>query len=204
VPLNDFFAGHRIIISRFAVVIFFSFLAVSLSGWRAIDPSFVSSLSRMGWILIALAVTGRLWCGSHISGKKNTTLVTSGPYSVCRNPLYFFSFLGGLGAMILTNTFLFPLLFSALFAFYYARVIACEEAVLLNLYGTDYKQYCFNVPRFWPKLSRIPQSLTSAVSTTHFFKNLGEVSWFMVAGGGVQYLEYLHLSNTLPTLLLIY
>jgi protein-S-isoprenylcysteine O-methyltransferase Ste14 len=44
--------------------------------------------------LAAMIASHRLWCSLYISGYKNSQLITSGPYSLCRNPLYFFSFVG--------------------------------------------------------------------------------------------------------------
>jgi len=52
---------------------------------------FGSCLFFAGTLLAGVAVTGRAWSLMYISGKKNASLVTVGPYSLCRNPLYFFS-----------------------------------------------------------------------------------------------------------------
>lgn len=42
-----------------------------------------------GFLLVLTGVFGRLWSILYIGNKKNVSLVTTGPYSVTRNPLYF-------------------------------------------------------------------------------------------------------------------
>ena len=37
------------------------------------------------------------WSSLYIAGRKGRELVTVGPYSTCRNPLYFFSIVGAAG-----------------------------------------------------------------------------------------------------------
>ena len=202
--VNYFSPRNRIFFSRLVGVLFFCAFTVSISGWREIVPMLSGVLSWVGWALITLGVIGRLWCSSHIGGKKNATLVAAGPYSVCRNPLYFFSFLGGMGGMFLTHTFLFPCLFATLFISYYAKVIASEEDVLLAIHSADYRNYYAKVPRFWPKISLLSEPIAKTVSTTHFFKSFTEMIWFFVAGGLIMWLENLHLSGHLPTLFSIY
>src|SRR5688572_15179988 len=61
--------------------------------------------------LVGLAI--RAWASGHI--RKNAELAVSGPYSYTRNPLYFGSFLIGLGFTIASGRLLLALLFAALF-----------------------------------------------------------------------------------------
>src|SRR5438874_6144411 len=52
----------------------------------------------VSFLILLTAAFGRIWSAAYISGRKNHELVVDGPYSLTRNPLYFFSFLGYLGA----------------------------------------------------------------------------------------------------------
>jgi protein-S-isoprenylcysteine O-methyltransferase Ste14 len=202
--VNFLSARNRIRLSRLGAVLIIGTLSVSLTGWGSLEPFLEHLLSLVGWVLIAVAVAGRVWCTSHIGGNKNTTLITIGPYSVCRNPLYFFSFVGGLGVMFVTETLSFPLLFCVAFAFYYPKVIRREEEALLKFHGAEYMAYCSKVSQFWPKFSLLTEPNTYVVSASQFRSGLADMVWFIVAGGLVEYLEGLHVSGYLPVLLHIY
>ena len=47
--------------------------------------------------LIGVAIIGRLWCTLYLGGRKAAEVVTKGPYSIARNPLYVFSAIGSAG-----------------------------------------------------------------------------------------------------------
>ena len=53
------------------------------------------AVETAGVLLIAIAILGRAWCTLYIGGRKAQELTDSGPYSLSRNPLYVFSFIGG-------------------------------------------------------------------------------------------------------------
>ena len=142
---------------------------------------------------------GRIWCSLYISGFKNAKLVIDGPYSLCRNPLYLFSYLGGVGIMLITETFIFPIVFTLYFLYYYHFVIRQEEAFLSEKYGTAYSDYIKTIPRFY-QVSKILKSLSSI----RFHRS---ISVFFDAGG-VVYLgcglsptfDELRLHGVLPSL----
>ena len=201
----SFVSPHRrIALSRAAALAVFALLSVSLNGWSLAAPFIEHSLSLVGWVLIGLGVLGRLWCGSHIGGQKNAVLTMVGPYSVCRNPLYFFSFVGGLGVMLVTETLLLPLAFAVVFLAYYAKVISAEEETLLGIHGAVFTAYCSRVPRFWPQFSLHVEPERYLVSAKHFATSRSEALWFIVAGGIVEFIEGLHISGFLPVFVYIY
>ena len=84
------------------------------------------------------------------SGYKSSELVTQGPYSVSRNPLYFFSFVGLIGIGLATETVTLTLFLVAFFALVYPAVIAGEEEFLRGKFGDAYAEYCRRMPRFFP------------------------------------------------------
>jgi protein-S-isoprenylcysteine O-methyltransferase Ste14 len=45
----------------------------------------------IGLVLIIVSIFGRTWCAIYLSGRENRELVTRGPYSVCRHPMYSFA-----------------------------------------------------------------------------------------------------------------
>lgn len=98
--------------------------------------------------LIGLAIRG--WAAGHI--RKNAELATSGPYAFTRNPLYFGSFLLGLGFTIASGQLVLGLLFVALFLGIYFPVMRVEASTLTELFGNDYDVYKRSVPLFFPRL----------------------------------------------------
>src|SRR5262245_64205860 len=51
----------------------------------------------IGIVAIVICILGRTWASLYIAGRKIEQFVTEGPYSVVRNPLYFFSIIGDAG-----------------------------------------------------------------------------------------------------------
>jgi protein-S-isoprenylcysteine O-methyltransferase Ste14 len=99
--------------------------------------------------LLGLAI--RAWAAGHI--RKNARLATSGPYAFTRNPLYFGSFLLGLGFTIASGQVVLGLLFVALFLGIYFPVMRVEASTLAELFGKEYGVYKESVPLFFPRLT---------------------------------------------------
>jgi protein-S-isoprenylcysteine O-methyltransferase Ste14 len=137
------------------------------------------ALEMTGFLLLIVAALGRLWAYAHIGGRKNQQLCCEGPYALCRNPLYFFSFVGVAGAGLALQNLLLATAGSAAFLLYYAWVIRSEEQRLLTLFGPDFVTYCGRVPRFWPKIARPDDSGDVVISARLFHRTLGEVFWFL-------------------------
>jgi len=79
------------------------------SRWERL-PMVSTLLFAGGCVLAGAASLGRLWCALYIAGYKDGVLVTEGPYSLCRNPLYFCNLLGAAGVGLATETLLVALL----------------------------------------------------------------------------------------------
>lgn len=105
------------------------------SRWET-SPLIEESLMLLACFMAGIGAFGRIWCSLYIAGYKNNVLVTDGPYSMCRNPLYFFSFVGGIGVSCATETFTIPLLTALAFGIYYPSVIRKEQERLLTLSET--------------------------------------------------------------------
>ena len=99
--------------------------------------------------IVGLAL--RAWAAGHI--RKNAQLATSGPYAFTRNPLYFGSFLLGLGFTVASGRVLLGVLFAALFLGIYLPVMRVEASTLAELFGKDYENYRRAVPLFFPRLT---------------------------------------------------
>jgi protein-S-isoprenylcysteine O-methyltransferase Ste14 len=189
--IRMFISNHRIVLSRIIVLLLLIFWLMSRSYWSLHHPIFASFLFMIGTILVGIAGMGRMWCSLYIAGYKNKKLVSSGPYSIMRNPLYFFSMLGALGAGFLTQTLTFPLILVTLFALYYPAVIQREEGDLERIFGKVYEEYRQKVPSFFPKLSLYSDPDEYIVKPSTFKTHLMSAIWFVWAIGIIYFLQTL-------------
>jgi protein-S-isoprenylcysteine O-methyltransferase Ste14 len=93
----------------------------------------------------------RAWAAGHI--RKNSTLASSGPYALTRNPLYLGSFLLGLGFTIGSGRWQLGILFALLFLGIYLPVMRVESATMAQLFGDSFQKYSRAVPLFFPRIT---------------------------------------------------
>ncbi|HRE41646.1 MAG TPA: isoprenylcysteine carboxylmethyltransferase family protein [Ignavibacteria bacterium] len=90
-------------------------------------------------------------------------LVTQGPYSIVRNPLYIGNIMIYTGIGIMSNA-LFPYLPLAgliYFSFQYYCIILNEEAYLSDTFKNKFRVYTETVGRFFPTFKKIPAEIKS-------------------------------------------
>lgn len=122
-------------------------------------PALMSMIA--GVCIIALGEFLRLW-GVAIAGSETRTtgpvggtfLITTGPFSYVRNPLYLGNMLLYFGVGIMANLPFFALGALAYFLFQYSLIVSLEEEYLHKTFGEDFKQYCAAVPRFFPAMRK--------------------------------------------------
>ena len=168
----------RIYVSRlFAVVILLLaiFTGHSFSQDSLIDLIFEIS----GLLFLILCSMGRFWALMYISGNKSQEVITNGPYSMVRHPLYFFSLIGAVGIGLASENLLILALIMVLYLIYYPFTIFAEEKKLENKFGEIYFEYKRKTPRFLPKLSLYRGPFLSAIKTGAFVKNFVESMWFV-------------------------
>jgi len=107
-------------------------------------------IEAYGLALILIGVGGRLWSILYIGGRKSAELVSSGPYSVTRNPLYFFSTVAAMGVGAQTGSLVISGLSGLFCAFAFHLVALREERYLKATLGAPYLAYAKKVPRFLP------------------------------------------------------
>lgn len=108
------------------------------------------TLELFGLSLVLVCIAGRLWSILYVGGKKNEELVSTGPFSMMQNPLYFFSTVGAVGVGLIYGSFLAAVALG-LASFLIFRVTARKEAeYLLGKFGPSYLAYIRSTPRFWP------------------------------------------------------
>ena len=107
-------------------------------------------MEAAGLALILACIAGRCWCTLYIGGRKGAELVDIGPYSLCRNPLYVFSFLGAAGVGAQTGSLTVALVFTLAAWVVFRITVSREEGFLKGALGEPYAQYLTTTPRFLP------------------------------------------------------
>jgi protein-S-isoprenylcysteine O-methyltransferase Ste14 len=194
----------RIRISQIFAVLLVVLICFSNNLWEDKAPFVSSVLFLLGAVLVGVASLGRLWCSVYIAGYKTDHLVTQGPYSMCRNPLYFFSLLGALGVGFSAESLLIPVLILIGFVAYYPLVIKREEAELAKLHKNDFEMYFKKVPRFFPKTSYLTEPEEYIVKPVVFKRHIFSALWFIWFMGIIEVIEELHEIKVLPTIFNIY
>jgi protein-S-isoprenylcysteine O-methyltransferase Ste14 len=170
-------------------------------------------LGALALLLVCGAFLGRIWCSAFIAGRKDQTLVTSGPYSHCRNPLYSFSWIGGLGLGLATRSMLLTALTLTVLAWLFWRAAAEEAQLLEQLHGAAYQTWRAVTPCFLPKLGSnlgqklVPHSPTAALPAAIELRP--EIFWKAFRDAGSMLLLYVLIDSArqlreigaLPTLL---
>jgi len=165
-----------------AILLLVPFGAASLASWPAFrDDSLQEDLIvTLGWLTFLAGVAFRWWATLHVAGRKNECLVSSGPYSVCRNPLYLGTFLITLSIAFYMESVVFAAGIAATSLFYLGVTVRDEERRLRERFGETYVRYCEEVPRFLPRL-RKPQSPplleVSALGLTKEFQRAVRYMW---------------------------
>ncbi|MGA2914614.1 MAG: isoprenylcysteine carboxylmethyltransferase family protein [Sedimentisphaerales bacterium] len=193
----------RILVSRTFVIFLLIIILFSDSHWQ-FHPITDTLIFAAGCLLASIGAMGRLWCSLYISGYKNNTLITTGPYSIMRNPLYLFSLIGAIGVALATETLLIPLIVLIVFVASYPSVIRGEEKRLLIKHGEKFKQYRKKTPSFFPKFSLYEEPETYVVNPKIFQKSIFSALWFIWFIGILDIVETLHEIGALPVYFKLY
>ncbi len=188
----------RITLSRAFVGILGFGVVFGGSAWPASHWVRVAA-ETAGVALAVVAGLGRIWCSLYISGHKNRRLVTDGPYSLTRNPLYFFSLVGAVGVALCTCTVTVPACVAVAFALYYPVVIGAEERKLRDLHGGAFTEWCRVTPAFVPAL-RCPREpeFYSFCPRLHY-RAWRDAAWFALVPPMVIAVQAAHQAGWLPT-----
>ena len=202
-PILKYTDFDRIKITRFFLIpIFIIFL---FSQHKILESGVLDlAMELVSIVLIFIGVSGRLWSTLFISGYKTTNLITVGPYSISRNPLYFFSFIAIIGIAVETEMITIVLLVLICFAIFYPVVILKEEKLLLQLHGKDFEEYCKRVPRFIPNFKLYTEPDKYVFETRLYRKAFFDSMWFVLAYPALEIIEKLHEHNILPTYLYLW
>ena len=184
---------------RLTVAYYLLLLTVStVAGRVVISPPLDAALGLLALLLVVIAALGRIWSSVFIAGRKDTELVTGGPYAVCRHPLYLFSLVGGLGIGMATRSLALTLLTLVVLAVLHVRAASKEERVLAERHGATFGEYCARV-RWWPRWPGSRARDRLEVAPAVFWKAFVDASAFLLLYGLVELARALRISGLLPT-----
>jgi protein-S-isoprenylcysteine O-methyltransferase Ste14 len=199
-----FIARYRTKLSRILGLVYILIFTFSEKKLETAMPLITEMMVIAGIILAGLGIVGRLWCTQYIAGRKTESLITEGPYSVCRNPLYFFSLIGAAGVGLCTESVMLTLAIFAAFAVVYPITILNEERILRETHGKVYDDYLSEVPRFFPKWSLFREPAEYTVDTKIFRREMLDALCFTYAIGLLEMIEGLANGGLIKTFFALY
>lgn len=171
---------------------------------RSVHPAGGGMHETIEWggiVLIVICILGRTWASLYIGGRKIEEFVQTGPYSVTRNPLYFFSFLGAAGVGAQVGSVALALICALLAYVVFYVVVGREEDVLSARYGDSYRNYLARVPRFIPNPSLWHDEPTLTIRPPRVLMTFADALVFLLAVPIAELFEYLQGSGAIPVLL---
>jgi protein-S-isoprenylcysteine O-methyltransferase Ste14 len=158
-------------------------------------------IGGFGLLFLVIAAGGRIWASAYVIGRKNRSLVTEGPFSIVRNPLYFCSFLAFVGAGLSFESFALAGVFALTFFATHWPTIHAEERHLEEIFGDAYRAYRARVPRFFPALRRPEPGSALEAEPRLFAKALVECTLIPLVFVIAELVELAKLDGILPILM---
>ncbi len=154
-------------------------------------PYLEHPVEHLGLVSILACILGRAWCSLYIGGRKKQEIVDVGPYSISRNPLYVFSFLGAFGVGAQTGSLVVAVVFAAAAYGVFRVVVGREEAFLVQAFGPPYEAYVSSTPRFLPNLSLWRDADVLSIRPVFFLRTVRDGLVFLLAVPVFESLELL-------------
>jgi protein-S-isoprenylcysteine O-methyltransferase Ste14 len=182
-----------------AILLGIALVVIADSRWPGGHPVH-ETIEWFGIACIVFAIVGRTWCTLYIGGRKTRTLVAIGPYSVCRNPLYVFSIIGGVGVGAQIGSFVIAVIGGVLAWLVFFLVALKEEEALGAVFGESYRRYAERVPRFLPRWRLWRDVETLEIRPRAVLMTFVDACVFLVAIPIAESFEFLHDIGALPVL----
>ncbi|UXU76065.1 MULTISPECIES: methyltransferase family protein [unclassified Paracoccus (in: a-proteobacteria)] len=108
------------------------------------------TIESLGILLLLAGVLGRFWSILYVGGLKNRVVMQDGPYSMTRNPLYFFSTVAATGIGLMFGAVGFALMIGGTVGVILWLTARREAAFLSQEFGPEYDAYAARTPFFLP------------------------------------------------------
>ncbi len=130
-------------------ILWFPIPLPSLVRWIGVILGFCT-VPFLVWIHRTL---GRFWAAD-LEIKEDHTLMTSGPYSRIRHPMYTVFILFTLSALLIASN-LFVTVFAIIVILMFYPISIKEEEMMLDQFGDEYRDYIQRTGRFLPSLRQV-------------------------------------------------
>lgn len=137
-------------------------------------------IDAVALLLVATASLGRIWCSVFIAGRKDVELVTTGPYALCRHPLYTLSMIGGVGLGLATHSLLLTAATLLVLGTLFTRAATAEDRFLAARFEQRFEAYRATTPLFWPQRWREPRPETLSVRPAILWKSFVDAGAFFL------------------------
>lgn len=107
----------------------------------------------VAWLLFFAGACLRWWATLFIGGRKLSELITEGPYSMCRNPLYLGTLLIAFSVAFFLQSLTLLVAMLVVGLIYLWITVPIEERRLRKIYGERFTAYCERVPRLLPNFA---------------------------------------------------
>jgi protein-S-isoprenylcysteine O-methyltransferase Ste14 len=161
-------------------------------------------VERSGIVFIVIGILGRTWCSMYIGGNKLNHLVTEGPYSVTRNPLYVFSAIAAFGLGAQLGSAVFGLICAAVTIMIFALVVSHEERAMELRFPAEFAAYKAKVPRFLPNFRNWHEADTLLVRPALVRRTFWDATLFLLAAPALKALESLRDATLIAPLFRLY
>lgn len=175
-----------LILAPFAIGCILSKPYAPEGSWADVDCDFI------GWVLFMIGAGWRWWATLYIGGRKHWMIVTEGPYSICRNPLYIGTFCMALAVVFFMESITLGVGLLLVMAYYLPITVSAEEQMLREKFGSPFIEYCERVPRFWPRFRQLctpPQIIVSVRGLWSEVRRTSRWLWLPVLCEVVAYLR---------------
>jgi protein-S-isoprenylcysteine O-methyltransferase Ste14 len=168
------------------------------------DATWHETVERGGVFFILVGILGRTWCAMYIGGNKLNRLVTEGPYSVTRNPLYVFSAIAAFGLGAQVGSAVFALICALATLAIFALVIRHEEQALADRFPAEFARYKSRVPRLAPNFRGWQEAETILVRPALVRRTFWDASLFLLAAPALKALESLREASLIDPFFRLY
>ena len=192
-----FLRKFRVIVLRIA---FAPAILIMLFAWRSWEKDSIKDyiFEWVGYFLLLAGIGLRMWSTLYIGQRKSKQLITDGPFSMCRNPLYFGSLLVAIGASFCFENLVLLVFVLLVLVPIHLLVIFAEEKKLAGNFGAPYEQYKKMVPRLWFAFSRFKNPPMIEVSTKAVARATMEMIMLLLIPPLGDLIELLHAKGILP------